>query len=221
VAEPVLLISSDSFLGASLEAVAPGRVRVARLDPSQRPVAWPAEPAATVVLDVTARQRDAFHAWVRRHHPGPLVVVLKPGERRPALPPDPDLVVVGRPFRLVDLVTILEHPPAPPGPGPGAPVTPVRRGAGRGARNLLQASTEQRMRRLGSLSGSARPPGPPAASPTAYLDPPPPRRSGRRVVVRVLVGLLVLLVLAAAWFAFGLLEGRQDLLVGATLDLHG
>jgi hypothetical protein len=117
VAEPVLLISSDSFLGPSLEAVARGRLRVARLDPSLRPVAWPAEPAATVILDVTAPQRDAFHTWVRRHHPGPMVLVLKPGERPPIVPRDPDLVVVGRPFRLVDLVTILEHPPAPPGPG--------------------------------------------------------------------------------------------------------
>ena len=159
-----MLISSDSFLGPSLEAVADGRVRVARLDPTRRPMAWPAEPAATVVLDVTARQRDAFHTWVRRHHQGHLVVVLKPGERRPALSPDPDLVVVGRPFRLVDLVTILEHPPAPPDP--------------------------------------------PAAWTAASLDRGPTRRRGRRVAVQLLVGLAVLLVLAAAVF-------------GATLDLHG
>jgi hypothetical protein len=159
-----MLISSDSFLGPSLEAVADGRVRVARLDPTRRPMAWPAEAAATVVLDVTARQRDAFHAWVRRHHQGHLVVVLKPGERRPALSPDPDLVVVGRPFRLVDLVTILEHPPAPPDP--------------------------------------------PAAWTAASLDRGPTRRRGRRVAVQLLVGLAVLLVLAAAVF-------------GATLDLHG
>jgi hypothetical protein len=159
-----MLISSDSFLGPSLEAVADGRVRVARLDPTRRPMAWPAEAAATVVLDVTARQRDAFHAWVRRHHQGHLVVVLKPGERRPALSPDPDLVVVGRPFRLVDLVTILEHPPAPPDP--------------------------------------------PAAWTAASLERGPTRRRGRRVAVQLLVGLAVLLVLAAAVF-------------GATLDLHG
>lgn len=159
-----MLISSDSFLGPSLEAVADGRVRVARLDPTRRPMAWPAEAAATVVLDVTARQRDAFHAWVRRHHQGHLVVVLKPGERRPALSPDPDLVVVGRPFRLVDLVTILEHPPAPPDP--------------------------------------------PAAWTAASLNSGRPRRRGRRVAVQLLVGLAVLLVLAAAVF-------------GATLDLHG
>ena len=159
-----MLISSDSFLGPSLEAVADGRVRVARLDPTRRPMAWPAEAAATVVLDVTARQREAFHAWVRRHHQGHLVVVLKPGERRPALSPDPDLVVVGRPFRLVDLVTILEHPPAPPDP--------------------------------------------PAAWTAASLDRGPGRRRGRRVAVQLLVGLAVLLVLAAAVF-------------GATLDLHG
>jgi len=178
VAEPVLLISSDSFLGASLEAVARGRLRVARLDPALRPVAWPAEPAATVILDVTARKRDAFHAWVRRHHPGPLVVVLKPGERRPTLPRDPELVVVARPFRLVDLIAILEHPPAPPGPGVPA-ATPTIPSLGR------------------------------------------PRRSGRSIAVRVLVGLLVLLALAAAVVALGVLEGREDLLVSGALNLHG
>ena len=157
--KPILLISSDSFLGAGLEAVAGGHLRVARLDPARRPAVWPAEPAATVVLDVTAREREAFHLWVRRHHDGPLVVVLKPGEGRPVLAPDPDLVVVGRPFRLVDLVTILEHPPAP-------------------------------------------------SDPAAAPEPDPPRHPGRRVVVPVLVGLAVLLVLAAA-------------LVGASLNLHG
>jgi hypothetical protein len=165
VAEPVLLISSDSFLGASLEAVARGHVRVACLDPALRPAVWPAEPAATVILDVTARQRGAFHLWVRRHHDGPLVVVLKSGERRAVLVPDPDLVVLARPFRLVDLVTILEHPPAPEDPAT---------------------------------------PWPTAAAPNHD----PPRHSGRRVVVPVLVGLLVLLILAAA-------------LVGASLNLHG
>ena len=175
VAEPVLLISSDSFLGARLEAVARGRLRVARLDPALRPVAWPAEPAATVVLDVTGRQREAFHAWVRRYHPGPMVVVLKPGERRPTVPRDPDLVVVARPFRLVDLVTILEHPPAPPGPG----------------------------------------------APAETPDEGPGRRSGRVLAIRVLVGLLLLLALVAALFAFGLLQGRPDLLVSGALNLHG
>ena len=54
MAEPVLLISSDPFLGASLEAIALGRVQVARLDLATRPAAWPAEPTATVVLDVAA-----------------------------------------------------------------------------------------------------------------------------------------------------------------------
>jgi hypothetical protein len=113
VAEPVLLISSDPFLGASLEAVARGRLQVARLDPAYRPPAWPATPSTTVVLDVTARQRDSIHTWIRRHHPGPLVILLKPGERHPSLPPDRARVVVSRPFRLIDLVTLLEGFPSP------------------------------------------------------------------------------------------------------------
>ena len=103
MAEAVLLISSDSFLGAGLEAVAPGRVKVARLDPARRPVAWPAGTAATVVLDVSARQLEAFHLWVRRHHTGPMVVVLKPGERCPVLPPDP----APRPGRRVVVPVLL------------------------------------------------------------------------------------------------------------------
>jgi hypothetical protein len=117
VAAPVLLISSDPFLGASLEALAAGRIRVARLDPARRPAGWPGDPQATVVLDVTAGQRESLHAWVRRHHPGPLVVLLKPGERAPLAPPDPASVVVARPFRLPDLVSILEDPPAGPAEG--------------------------------------------------------------------------------------------------------
>ena len=125
MAEPVLLISSDPFLGASLEAIARGRVQVARLDLATRPAAWPAEPTATVVLDVAAGQRDAVHAWIRRHHPGPLVILLKPGERPPALPPAPAQVVVGRPFRLADLVELLEHPPGPPAEVPAAPTRPA------------------------------------------------------------------------------------------------
>jgi hypothetical protein len=233
VAEPVLLVSSDPFLGASLEAVARGRVQVARLDPSRWPAAWPAGPTGTVVLDVTARQRDAVHAWVRRHHPGlVVVVVLKPGERQPALPPDPALVVVGRPFRVADLVALLEDPPAPaaPDPEPAPPVAAVPPGGGPGARDLLQASATQRMRRLSSLSGAAPAARPPAGTAERTLPPDWPTaatqlevrrrrrrrgRRGRQVATRVLAGLLVLLLVAGAWLAFGLLEARQDLLVGA------
>jgi hypothetical protein len=209
VAEPVLLISSDPFLGASLEAVARGRVQVARLDLARRPVAWPAEPTATVVLDVAAGQRDAVHAWVRRHHPGPLVVLLKPGERQPGVPPDPDQVVVGRPFRLADLVELLEHPP-----GPAAPAAPAG-----GDHDLLQASATERRRRLGAFSGapaSGRPPRAgglprpdwPTAATRLDVRRPRPGARRRRIVARVLVGVLVLLALVALWLAVGLLEAR-------------
>src|SRR5215217_210033 len=223
VAEPVLLISSDPFLGTFLEALAGGRIRVARLDPSRRPAAWPGEPAATVVLDVSAGQRDALHAWVRRHHPGRLVVLLKPGELGPVRPPDPASVVIARPFQLSDLVALLEQRPDP--------------------RNLLQASAEQRRRRLIALGAGSRPAGPAAPSaagagtgsgsgapPAGGREPPRPdwptastqldvrrRRRGsraRRVAARMLAGLLVLLLLAGAWLALGLLDARRDLLVG-------
>src|SRR4029453_19466852 len=71
VAEPVLLISSDPFLGASLEALAGGRVRVARLDPSRRHAAWPGAPAGTVGLDGSPGHPHA------------------PPPRRPPPPPSP------------------------------------------------------------------------------------------------------------------------------------
>jgi hypothetical protein len=181
VAEPVLLISSDPFLGASLEAIARGRVQVARLDLARRPAAWPAEPTATVVLDVAAGQRDAVHAWIRRHHPGPLVILLKPGERPPALSPDPAQVVVGRPFRLADLVELLEHPPGPPAEVPAA-----------------------------AQAGRLPRPDWPTAATRLEVRRPRPGARRRRVVARVLVGLLVLLALVAAWLAIGVLEARQD-----------
>jgi len=210
VAEPVLLISSDPFLGASVEAVARGQLQVARLDPSRRPLVWPGGPAAgTVVLDVTARQREVLRAWVRRHHHGPLVVLLKPGERAPSLPPDPAQVVIGRPFRLADLVAVLEHPPVPvpetaPDPGPPAgpgPGADVDRAPGHGP------------------AARAAPPLPRPDWPTAgtRVDVRRRRPGSRRraLAARVLLGLLVLLVLAGAWLALGLIEARRDLLVGA------
>jgi Protein of unknown function (DUF4012) len=189
VAAPVLLISSDPFLGASLEAIARGRLHVARLDPSRPPTAWPAGPTATVVLDVTARSRQALHGWVRRHHPGLVVVVLKPGERHPALPPDPNLLVVARPFRVRALVALLERQPTPPW-------GTVERAA------AAPAPTPQ---------PEPRPePGPGQARQAA-----PPHRRARRVLARTLVAVLVAVVLAGGWLGFGLLEARQDLIVGA------
>ena len=230
MAAPVLLISSDPFLGASLEAVARGRLQIARLDPSRPPTAWPAGPTTTVVLDVTARHRQALHTWVRRHHPGPLVILLKPGERRLDLPPDPWRVVVARPFRLIELVGLLERSPKPPdgAPAPGARVPEPEQ----------EAEEDEEEEGEGDEEQLSTPPSPavhtPAPTPPAPLSTPLPRpdwptaatrigvrrrlRPGwraRRVVTRVLVGVLVVLLLAGGWLMLGLLQARQDLLVGA------
>ncbi|HJU01117.1 MAG TPA: hypothetical protein VJ966_07920, partial [Actinomycetes bacterium] len=278
MADPVLLISSDPFLGASLEAVARGRLRVARLDPSRRPVVWPGGPvAATVVLDVTARQRAVLHAWVRGHHPGPLVVLLKPGERAPSLPPDQAQVVIARPFRLGDLVAVLEAPPVPapdsdPGPRsvPGSRSVPAPGAAepappeGRQEPAPPESGAPAREGNRGGEGTSATVHSPPSpggeGAPVAVHSPPSPggegasvavhsppgpggegaavavhsppgpgwptartrldvrRRPGvrhRGLVTRVLVGVLVLVVLAVAWLALGLLEARRDLQIGA------
>jgi hypothetical protein len=86
MAEPVLLISSDPFLGASLEAVARGRLQIARLDPTHRPPAWPATPSTTVVLDVTTRQRDPIHTWSAATTPAPWSSSSSPENASPTCP---------------------------------------------------------------------------------------------------------------------------------------
>ena len=265
MAEPVLLISSDPFLGASLEAVARGRLQIARLDPTHRPPAWPATPSTIVVLDVTTRQRDPIHTWVRRHHPGPLVILLKPGERQPDLPPDPWRVVVARPFRLIELVGLLERSPKPPARAP-VPEARVREAEDEpeedeeeeGEGDEEQEGDNGETERQPHLAGTElapkegeREPGAPDGGPPlgrvadrrelgAPLSTPPPPPSSplprpdwptaatrigvrrlrpgwrvRRVVTRVLAGVLVVLLLAGGWLMLGLLQARQDLLVGA------
>jgi Protein of unknown function (DUF4012) len=284
VAEPVLLISSDPFLGASLEAVALGRLEIARLDPAHRPPAWPAPSSATVVLDVTARQRESMRTWIRRHHPGPLVILLKPGERPTTVPPDPTTVVVGRPFRLIELVTLLEQAPGPPPPDApernpevveGEQEEEGEDGEGReegdeGERHPQPAEAGPPLGRVADRRNSggrlSTPPSAPATPPSAATPPSTPslpsaptipsapslpsapsgaagpvrqaprrlprpdwptaatrlagrrRRPGwrtRRVATRVLVGVLVALVVLGGWLTLGLLQARQDLLVGA------
>ena len=114
--ELVLLLSNDPSLGGTLEGLARGRMRVVGVDPARRPAVWPWPAAATVVLDLTRRDRDAVYPWVRQHHSGRVVVLLKPGEREASLPPDPDRLVIQRPFRLIDLIEVLAGPDASAGP---------------------------------------------------------------------------------------------------------
>jgi Protein of unknown function (DUF4012) len=275
VAEPVLLISSDPFLGASLEAVAHGRLEIARLDPARRPPAWPAPSSVTVVLDVTSRQREPMRTWIRRHHPGPLVILLKPGERPTTIPPDPTTVVVSRPFRLIELVALLEQTPGPP---PDVPERDPKAVAGEheqeeeeeedggeeGERHPQPADAGPPLGRVADRRNSggrlSTPPSAPSTIPSAPTPPSAPstpssapslpsapsgaagpvrqaprrlprpdwptaatrlagrRRPGwrtRRVATRVLVGVLVALVVLGGWLTLGLLQARQDLLVGA------
>ena len=121
-------------------------------------------------------------------------------------------MVVGRPFRLADLVELLEHPPGPAAPAPAA--------TGAGDHDLLQASAAERRRRLDAFSGAAPASGrPPRAGGLPRPDWPTaatrldvrrqrPGARRRRIVARVLVGVLVLLDLVALWLAVGLLEAR-------------
>jgi uncharacterized protein DUF4012 len=178
LAEPVLLVSSDPFLGASLQAMARGRFWVAPIDPAHRPSPWPGAASCTVVLDLGARARAVAYPWVRQHHGGRLVVLLLLGEPEASLPADPDRLVLRRPFRLPDLVEVLVGMAASTAPAGPSPVGQVRRAdAGRQPTRseLLQASAEQRRRQLRSLStpdpASASASGPPAVRPQAQPTP--------------------------------------------------
>lgn len=241
VAHQVLLVSSDPFLVASLKVAARGHFAVAQIDPAVEPAGWPWQAASAVVLDVAPERRADVSAWVRRHHSGPLVTLLKPGEPETLLPTDPARVVVRRPFRIIDLVDVLT---APAGAVAARERPRPSSRSGTDGRELLQASVEQRRPRLGpvadggaralpvtSRDGPAAPPSrPPAPRESALPRPGRPAPGGRpsatgwftskrrrraarrRLIVRsTLLGALVALLLAGGWLALGLLEARQEL----------
>jgi hypothetical protein len=284
VAVSVLLVSSDPLLGTSLEVLARGRLMVTRIDPSHQSSRWPGSATSTVVLDLSAGERAAAYSWVRQHHAGRLVVLLRPGEQASTLPPDPDQLVLRRPLGLSDLVEVLADLDATNGPAgrPSSGQVPApTTGREPADSNLRHASTEQRRRRLGSLSSPAHPtqaaaPGPLAAGPATGTTepagppmetarggagseetapkteaaqpatrpapdghqpaadtparpgrPPADDRSGarpeRRLASRrltiahdVVWGVLVVVVVAGGWLAFGLLQAREDLGVEAS-----
>jgi Protein of unknown function (DUF4012) len=192
VAVSVLLLSNDPHLGSSLEALAPGLLRVRNLEPSRQPATWPGRAASTVVLDLAAGERATAYSWVRQHHAGHLIVLLRPGEQASSLPPDPDRLVLRRPLGLSDLVEILSGLDPTNGPADGVPSSTVSQPTSGqkpapGQGDLLRASAKQRGIRLGSLSSPAGPaptatPGPlgagtaggamPATEPAAQAAPP-------------------------------------------------
>jgi hypothetical protein len=176
VAHQVLLVSSDPFLVASLTVAARGHFAVLRIDPAVERAGWPWPAAAAVVLDVAPGQRAGMSAWVRRHHSGPLMVLLKSDEPDTLPPSDPARVVVRRPFRIIDLVDVLA---APAGPESARARSRPASGAAGGGRELQHASVEQRRRRLESVAGGGARPRPvvsPAPPPAPRLRPPPAAR---------------------------------------------
>ena len=160
MAVSVLLLSNDPHLGPSLQALAPGRLRVRHLEPSRQPATWPGRSASTVVLDLAAGERATAYSWVRQHHAGQVIVLLRPGEQASSLPPDPDRLVLRRPLSLSDLVEILSGSDSTNGPADEIPshrVSPPPPGQKPAEGDLLQASAKQRGLRLGSLSSPAGP----------------------------------------------------------------
>ena len=171
MAVSVLLLSNDPHLGSSLQALASGLLRVRNLEPSRQPATWPGRAGSTVVLDLAAGERATAYSWVRQHHAGRLIVLLRPGEQASSLPPDPDRLVLRRPLSLSDLVEILSGLDSTNGSAdeiPSRRVRPPPPGQKPAEGDLLRASAKQRGLRLGSLSSPAgpaptAPPGPPVA----------------------------------------------------------
>jgi hypothetical protein len=170
MAVSVLLLSHDPLLGSSLEALARGHLRVRHLEPSRQSASWPGRAISTVVLDLAAGERATAYSWVREHHAGRLIVLLRPGEQASSLPPDPDRMVLRRPLSLSDLVEILSGMDSTNGPAGGVPsrsVSPPTPAQKLAEADLLQASAKQRGLRLGSLSSPAGPA--PTATPDAVV----------------------------------------------------
>jgi hypothetical protein len=174
LAEPVLLVSRDPFLGASLEALALGRLLVATIDPANQPSAWPGVATCTVVLDLGGRERATAYPWVRQHHGGRLVVLLQPGERELSLPEDPVRLVLRRPFRLFALVELLVGPDpttAPTGLPSEARVNQATAGREATHSDPLPTSAKQRTRQLQSTPIPADPTSAPASRALASRAP--------------------------------------------------
>jgi hypothetical protein len=121
IAQPVLLVSTDPMLGSALRTVHTGDVRVALFDPDDQPVGWPGTDHNAVVLDVPPAERAAALAWVRGHHRGHLLVVLRPDEQAADLQRDPGLATIRRPFPIRDLAEALARPAAAPRRSRSAP----------------------------------------------------------------------------------------------------
>jgi hypothetical protein len=106
---PVLLFSSDPFLGRALEAVE-NRPRSVVTHASPSEVAeWP-NAAGSVVLDMAPGDRKAAYDAIRLHHSGRLIVVLGPDENDAGLPQDAARLTVNRPFGVASLRRLLMEP---------------------------------------------------------------------------------------------------------------
>ena len=187
MAESVVLVTGDPMLGTSLEVLSRGRLRVIRVDPSHQLSAWPGRTTSTVVLDLGARDPAATSSWVRQHHSGRLVVLLRPGENESSLPPDPERLVLRRPLGLSDLVEILLDQGATTGSAGGPlPDSAVRSTGGRepATPDVPQANAREGRPRPGPRLISAGPaqastPGPAAGSGTQAPPTEPVTRPSR------------------------------------------
>ncbi|HYY82652.1 MAG TPA: DUF4012 domain-containing protein [Actinomycetes bacterium] len=194
MAYPVLLVSGDPMLGSALRTVHDGHVRVVPFEPGDEVTGWRWPEGYAVVLDVALAHRAAALAWIRRHHHGRLVIVLRPGEPTTGLPASPEVRTLRRPFLIRELAAALAgEPPADPeprpsrAPVPGSPDPPRSSGApvpgspdpSSAAPGLLDAGAHRRPRRPLSPSGTSAARGRVPQRPAAPAPAAPDRRPER------------------------------------------
>jgi hypothetical protein len=107
---PVLLFSTDPFLGAALEAVSDGSRSVVKHALPSDLSEWPNGGPYNVVLDVPPSHRKAAYETIRLHHQGRLILVLGPDEDDADLPRDAARLAVHRPIDLASLLRLLAEP---------------------------------------------------------------------------------------------------------------
>jgi hypothetical protein len=107
---PILLFSTDPFLGAALEVVGHGARSVVKHALPSDLSEWPNGEPYNVVLDVPPAHRKAAHETVRLHHQGRLILVLGPDEDDADLPRDAARLTVHRPIDLASLLSLLAEP---------------------------------------------------------------------------------------------------------------
>ena len=116
--QSVTLLYRGARLGVELLALL-SEERLVNVISSPLELAKGGPPADVVVVDVPLQDRRTVCEQVRRHYPGPLIVLLNLGDNSHDLPPDHSRTLLPRPFSIRELsVALAAFAPTQPAPDP-------------------------------------------------------------------------------------------------------